>query len=399
MANILGIKTGQYSQTKIKEKIIAFYNGQKNNLIVTPNPEIILLSQDDEELFYILNHAELSLADGFGLKIAAWLSRQKLSRQTGADLLPWLLKEADDKNRKVLIINHPHSLSSSTDISQYLKNHYPNLNFLVIADDNIHFTKDHLQEIINFQPELTISLLGAPIQEKSLFHLQKHLTTNRVSIGLGGAFDFLTGKIKRAPKLWRQIGLEWLWRLIQEPRHRWRRIYRATFIFLSKAIVWIFIMPKLYRPNVAVMPILDNHLGRQILIVERCDEVHHWQLIQGGTDNLSIEQAALKELEEEGGLKNGEVVASYKNLYRYDFDKELGKYSNPKNKRHYGYKGQKQSLVIIKIKEDNPEVKINHWDHSNWRWVKEGDLLKSLHPCRQAAAKIYLQKLQELYES
>lgn len=395
MANILGIKTGQNDAKAVEEKVQFFFKSSTGNQIVTPNPEIILKSQKDEKLFYILNNAALSLADGFGLKIAAILSKQKLFRYTGADLLPYLLKDANGNKRRLLIINRKDGLSNKLLLEKYLKTNYPDIQFLILELDPQEEVLTEINSIQTFMPDLAICLFGAPYQEKYIFDLLNKVKCLKIGVGLGGAFDFLTGKIKRAPKLMRKLGLEWLFRLIKQPK-RWRRIWRATFVFLTKSIYWIFILPNLYRPNVAVLIYKKTEQDRELLIVERQGQENHWQIIQGGRDDLSIEEAGIKELKEETNISDFIIKGIYPNLYRYEFDKELGKHENPFNNRHYGYKGQKQSLVIVEFTGDDSQIKINFWDHSAWKWVPENKFLASIHERRQAAGKIYLKKLQEL---
>jgi N-acetylglucosaminyldiphosphoundecaprenol N-acetyl-beta-D-mannosaminyltransferase len=93
MINILGVDIDNtIKQADLLNKINQFLNSTKQHYIVTPNPEILLQAQKDEELFYILNKADLSLADGFGLKIAAGLCGKKLQRFTGADAIIEILK-------------------------------------------------------------------------------------------------------------------------------------------------------------------------------------------------------------------------------------------------------------------------------------------------------------------
>ena len=394
MANILGVNTGQKDWSTATADINAFFQDGRSHYLVTPNPEIILRAQNDEELFYILNKADLSLADGFGLKLAAGLSGQKLYRITGADLAPYLLREAEKNKWRVLLIAWNKGLSSPEDLAVFLKN-YPHISPLIISSPRQAApSQTELANIRDFRPELVLCLLGSPEQEKYIFYLYQHLTCLPLAAGLGGAFDFLTGKLKRAPKLWRRFGLEWCWRLIQQP-WRWRRIWRATAVFMSEVLFWLVIMPSRYRPNVAVLMYKKTEKGREIFIVERQDRPGHWQLPQGGIDGLDLVSAGEKELKEESGAKNFKVIASYKNLYRYTFDKETGKYKNPQNKRHFGYKGQKQSLLIVEFTGTEAELRINYWDHSAWRWIAEAECLNALHPCRREAGKIYLEKLKD----
>ena len=105
MANILGIKLSELNREAALEKADEFLNSNKNHFIVTPNPEIILAAHDDEEFFHILNQADLSLADGMGLKIAGLLMQERIYRLTGADFTLDLLNLAAKKNYKTLILN------------------------------------------------------------------------------------------------------------------------------------------------------------------------------------------------------------------------------------------------------------------------------------------------------
>ncbi|MDD3285441.1 MAG: WecB/TagA/CpsF family glycosyltransferase [Patescibacteria group bacterium] len=394
MANILGINTGKIGWLEAKAAIEKFYNDGKSHLIVTPNPEIILAAQKDEELFYLLNHADLSLADGFGLKIAAKLSGQELKRLTGADLLPYLLEEANNKSRKVLIIKPQNSLSSEQDMRLVLSQKYPKASSLIISTKRQPRVEEQdLEKIKSFSPELAICLLGAPEQEKYLHNLIINTNCLPIAAGLGGAFDFLSGRVRRAPKIMRRGGLEWLWRFIKQPE-RWRRIWRATFVFVYKLIIWRFFLPYRYRPNVAVLMYRQTPSGRDIFIVERQGQSGHWQLPQGGLDELDLVSAGSKEIREESGAINFKIIASYKKLYRYEFAKENGRYQNIEGEKHFGYRGQEQGLLIVEFTGKPEEIKINYWDHQAWSWINEKEFLKTLHPCRQEAAAIYLQKLQ-----
>src|SRR3989339_68834 len=114
MVNILGINLSALNSGEVSLKIKEFLNDGRQHYIVTPNPEIILASHKDEELFYILNHASLSLADGFGIKLAGLIAKRNIPRQTGADFTLKLLELAADKNLKVAVINREGGLSQQT---------------------------------------------------------------------------------------------------------------------------------------------------------------------------------------------------------------------------------------------------------------------------------------------
>lgn len=436
MINILGVNLeNNIDLESFSHKIVGFLDSNEQNYLVTPNPEIILRAQKDEEFFYILNKANLSLPDGFGVKLAALLMGKKVRRLTGADAVLEIFKIAERQDKKVLIINNKNGLSSSSEISIALSNRYPNLKFLIEEADfnfsistkkefiNFNFEKKNIfskffkkiekkvndkleflvhNKILDFVPDIMVCNFGAPYQEKFIFHNLSKVPSVKIGIGVGGALDFLTGKIKRAPKWMRFFGLEWLWRLIKQPLKRSKRIYRAIFVFMNKFFYWKFIGPHFYRKNVVCLlykknllpyTALENKkrslLGHyQILLVERSDEEGHWQLPQGGTDGSRIMRAGSRELYEELGVREFFPKKIYKNIFKYK--------SNFKGR--YGFKGQKQSLLIAEYKGSDADIKINFWDHSAWKWVRSSDLVTEVHPVRKESAKIFLNKFEKYLE-
>lgn len=238
IVNILGVNVNTFTKKQVLAKIQEFLTGNKQHYIVTPNPEIILRATGhDEELFYILNRADLALPDGFGLKMAAWLLGVNLLRITGADLVKDILKLAEEQGRRVAIFNWCGGLSKTEEIKSALAKKFPRLKAQV---EDIGREPPHdFAKAIQFSPAIIFLTLGAPYQEKFIFHNLAKLPSVKIGLGVGGAFDFLTGRIKRAPKIFRIIGLEWLWRLYQQPA-RWKRIYNAVIIFPFKFLVWRF---------------------------------------------------------------------------------------------------------------------------------------------------------------
>ncbi|MDP2736793.1 MAG: WecB/TagA/CpsF family glycosyltransferase [bacterium] len=236
--NILGINITKASRQEILRTIYNFLNDSGRHQIITPNPEIILAANEDKVFFEILNKADLALPDGIGLKVVSWLMGVNLERITGADLVKDILAMAEAQNRRVVIFNWRDGLSSESDIQQVLVDKYPGLQvFVVDIDRQAIMSEEKLARIKEFQPEIIFSTLGAPYQEKFIFHNLENLPSVKIGMGIGGAFDFLTGKLPRAPLWLRKIGLEWLWRLIKQPS-RWKRIYNAVIVFPVKFLIW-----------------------------------------------------------------------------------------------------------------------------------------------------------------
>jgi len=387
--NILGINVSFLKKNEIKEKIEKFLTDGVPRQIVTPNPEIILRALEDEELFFILNNTDLAIADGMGLKIAAFTYGKNLERITGADLLKDILKLAEEKNLKAAIFNWKGSISNNNEIEIAVKKFFPELELTVetINRDGKNF---NFQKINEFKPDIIFTNLGAPFQEKFIFHNLKKMPSVKLGIGVGGGFDYLTGKLPRAPFFIRYIGLEWLWRLILEPK-RIKRIYNAVFVFSWKFLKWRFILPFLYRPNVACLLFKRDGGKIKILLVQRSDQENHWQLPQGGTDGEKLEKAGEREIREEIGTDKFKIIACYGNLYKYKFKDKLSKYNLPYNNT-VGYKGQKQGLCVAEFLGQDADIKINFWDHKAWKWVDSGSIISEVHAYRKEPAEIFLEK-------
>ncbi len=400
MVSILGINLSEFTQTEILKKIADFLSGHSQHYLVTPNPEIILASHKDEELFYILNKADLSLADGYGLVIAARIFGAHLERVTGSDLTVELLKISAIKKTRVVILNWENGLSKNEDINLALTTQFPGLIFSTIYISRDKFLSDDtIKKINDFAPSLLFNTLGFPYQEKLIYHNLNKLTHVKVALGIGGSFDFITKKIKRAPKLFRKLGLEWLWRLLnalkyQDSGKRIKRIYRATFIFMIKILKARFINPFIYRPNVACLLYRNSEKGIEFLMVEREDQASHWQIPQGGTDGESLEVAGKRELREEAAINKLQTRATFPNVYRYDFPpKNINKQSR---QFAHNYRGQKQGLLIAEFTGTDDDIKINFWDHKSWKWVMMNSFIETAHPVRRVAYEKFLNKFKSL---
>lgn len=395
--NILGINISTLNRQKILQKIDAFLASAKPNFLVTVNPEIILQAMEDEEYFAMINNADLAVPDGAGLTFAAWALFTRVYRWPGVDLTDVLLSKAAQENIKVAILLWNGGLTHARNINEVFKNKYPQLNFICREiDKEVDAKLD--SDIDGFAPQLVLVSLGSPWQEKIIWHQLLKKDYVRLAIGVGGTFDFICGKIARAPKWMRTFGLEWVWRLIQQP-WRWRRIYNALIVFTAKYLKWLLILPLLYRPNVACLLYKKENDKYKILIVKRSDtEDEHWQLPQGGLDGLDIISAGKKEIVEEIGIKNIRTVAVFKNLYKYQFDNKIRTKFNYNNlpQRNNGYKGQRQSLYIAEFLGQDSDIRINYWDHSGWQWVDAYNFLNEVHPVRREGYRIYLKKFKEV---
>ncbi len=393
--DILGIKLSKTDRKKALDKVEDFLRSKKCNQVVTPNPEIILDAIHDEELFYIINSADLALPDGFGLKVASWFNGNDLKRVTGADLTRDILKMAEDKGVKVALINWKEGLSSKRDIDKAIRKQYPKLEFF---SENLNRTDNKLSDdLFAFDPKIVFVNFGAPYQEKFIHHTVKGAKGVRVALGVGGSFDFITGRAKRAPKALRFIGLEWIWRLIIAPRKRIKRIFRAVVIFPFKFFRHKFFRPFFYRPNVACLLYKKNKDKYKVLIVERKDERGEWQLPQGGRDGQNLMDAGTRELREELNCDKFIPKRAYRHIHKYKFGTRKGETScrAESRRKHTGFKGQKQGLFIAEFTGKDENISINFWDHASWKWVDSEKLVDEVHFIRKRATQRFLRCFDE----
>lgn len=244
--NLMDIRLTNLNQQELWSIIKGYLHSSHNHLIVTVNPEFILTAKKDKKFQDILNSADLALPDGFGLILAAATCGHRLKRHTGADLTEDLIKYSQKHNLPVAIINWQSGLLSRRELSRGLHQKYPHLNYLIedIARSG-QLGRRQAKRLALFKPMIIFSTLGAPWQEYFLDKERHTWPSCRLMMGVGGSFDFLLGSIKRAPKIWRKLGLEWLWRLGQQP-WRLKRIWRAVVVFSYQFIIWR-LCPKKYR--------------------------------------------------------------------------------------------------------------------------------------------------------
>ncbi len=235
--NILGAQISALNKSETFSTVEQFLNSDKQNIIYTPNPEIVLKAQANKDYCDILNSASLLISDGIGLKFAGWVSGVNLERFTGVDLTKMVLNISKENNKKVLILNWEGGLLSEDDIIKMFQEKYTGLEFLVRS---INKDGEVDEEMKNFQADVMFVNFGAPYQEKFIYNNLGKLPSVKLACGIGGSFDFLTGKIKRAPKMFKVVGMEWLWRLTKQPK-RIGRIFSAVVVFPLKFAKWKFI--------------------------------------------------------------------------------------------------------------------------------------------------------------
>lgn len=236
IVKILDIKVDNISPVEAIAKIEATIakGARQTQMVTTLNPEIALKAHHDDIYKNILNSSYLTIADGTGIFWAAKKYHQKLkARVTGIDLINRLAKISPNKKWRWFLLGGKPGVAKKA--ANKLLQTYPGINIIraedggVITNENINDQQLLVSKIAQAKVDILIVSFGAPIQEKFIQKYKNQLGA-KVAIGAGGSLDFIAGVKKRAPKIMRLMGLEWLWRLILEPK-RLTRIWKAVVVF------------------------------------------------------------------------------------------------------------------------------------------------------------------------
>ncbi len=234
--SILGVKFDIVNEDEALEKLINFLEEDSSlKKVYTPNPEIVMLAQDDKELFRILSEADLVLADGIGVILASKIKGLELKdRVTGVDTMDKLLKYCGQKGKSIFIFGSKPGIAEIA--CKNIEKKYEGIK--IAGYHHGYFSENDEDEIINkineVNPDVLFVCLGAPKQEKWIDKNKDRLNCS-LAMGVGGSVDVYAGVAKRAPVAFQKLGLEWFYRLLKEP---WR--FKRMLVlpkFLIKFIV------------------------------------------------------------------------------------------------------------------------------------------------------------------
>lgn len=221
---ILGIRVDEYNMKETVELLMersAAPSSASPAQVITINPEGIMLAKEDDEFHSAIEGAFLVTPDGTGILWAAeQMGRPLQERVTGIDLLEELTAEAAKCGLTVYFLGAKPGFAEAA--AKNLQQRYPDLKVVGCADGYFREREaEAIAQVRQAAPDILFAALGMPYQEKWLCTHGGELGC-KIMVGVGGSFDVLAGVVKRAPKLIQKMRLEWLWRLLSDPK-RWRR--------------------------------------------------------------------------------------------------------------------------------------------------------------------------------
>jgi len=227
---VLGVRVDCVDMTAALARIEAMVGEGGHHLVATVNPEFVMLAQRDREFGRILNSAALNLPDGSGV---VWAARRKGCAMSGpvtvTDLIEPLAALCAGRGWRMFLLGAGPGVAA--ELAHKLEADHPGLS---VGHHTGHAEawadEDALAVIREHHPQIVLVAFGAPKQEMWIERAGRRLDAP-VAIGVGGAFDYLTGRVSRAPAWMRRAGLEWTFRLLRQPWRARRMAVLPGFAF------------------------------------------------------------------------------------------------------------------------------------------------------------------------
>lgn len=238
---VLGINFTRTDLTKLINSICELISLNKRGYACFCNVHSSVSSKSDINLLHALNAAHFCLPDGAPI---AWVLSKKgayQSRVCGPDLMLGLCAKAGNDNLPVFLYGSDNE--NLNNLKDSLKLRFPNLSIAGAISPPYRILTDteknnHIEEINSSGAKIIFVGLGCPKQEIWMYENRNKIKP--FMFGVGAAFDFISGKTKRAPRIWQKIGMEWFFRLIHDPGRLWKRYLYTNTLFVYYLLLAFF---------------------------------------------------------------------------------------------------------------------------------------------------------------
>jgi N-acetylglucosaminyldiphosphoundecaprenol N-acetyl-beta-D-mannosaminyltransferase len=215
---VLGVRVDCMDMDAALDRIAELVDSGGHHLVATVNPEFVMRARADHEFAAVLESADICLADGSGV---VWAARRQgcaiREPVTGVDLIPPLAALCARRNYRLFLLGAAPGVAA--DLASRLRAEQPALDVAVHSGSpDAASDAETVALIQSHKPHVLLVAYGAPNQELWIRRMSERVGV-AVAIGVGGSFDYLTGRVPRAPAWMRRAGLEWTFRLIRQP---WR---------------------------------------------------------------------------------------------------------------------------------------------------------------------------------
>ena len=233
--SVLGFDVDLYDFDTALQYVNQHLQENKGMQIVTINPEMIEHGKKNNEFGRILNEADLIIPDGVGVKLALKIKGINQENIPGIEFSKKLIKLCELEGYTIGLLGAKEEVVQKAVAN--LRKEFANLNITYVHNGYFDSQEKVIisQEIKAIEPKVVFVALGAPMQEMLINEFKQQMPRT-VFIGVGGSFDVWSGIVKRAPKIWQKMGLEWLYRTMKEPA-RFKRIFPTLPLFLIRVTI------------------------------------------------------------------------------------------------------------------------------------------------------------------
>ena len=207
-------------------------NNLKNNkkmFIVTANPESFMLAKDNKHMNSILKNKEYTIVpDGIGVIKALKHYKIKTNKIPGVEIAEKLFEYGNKYKKSIYLFGAKEEVINK--LIELINKKYHDLKIVGYSNGYVEDKDKVFEDIIDKNPDIIMTALGIPNQEIIIDKYYKKFKKG-IFIGVGGSFDVLSGSKKRAPKIFQKLNLEWLYRIVKEPK-RIKRFYNNNIKFM-----------------------------------------------------------------------------------------------------------------------------------------------------------------------
>ena len=228
--DVVGIPIQKVTMDEAVGDVSAFLDEKGGKVVVTPNAEILQLCVEDQNVHQIIRQADYIIPDGIGVVKGAKLLGTPLKQKVAGCDLAWnILGEMEKKGKKLFLLGAKPGVAAAA--AEKMKEAHPNLIVCGVQDGYFKEDAPVIDAINAADADVLFVCLGVPKQETWMMQYKDQLNVS-VMMGLGGSLDVFAGTVKRAPKIFIKLGLEWFYRLIKEP-WRAKRMMKLPKFFVS----------------------------------------------------------------------------------------------------------------------------------------------------------------------
>ena len=231
--NILGFDVCNTNKEELLNNVMNDFEKSEKITIMNINPEIVAKNYKNYKIINKFNREKYQIPDGIGIVYASKIKKGNVRKRiTGIDFMLDICKVSASYNAKIFLYGGRAEIAEKA--KDELKKQYPDINIVGTCDG---YTEEDvvINRINDSNADILFVGLGSPKQEEFIFENKNNLPNIKLFMPVGGSFDVISNTLKRAPEWMIKINLEWLYRLLKQPKRIFRQLLLVKFIILVLA--------------------------------------------------------------------------------------------------------------------------------------------------------------------